>query len=96
VCCEEQGLPPTYTQPERMEFLPPELREELAFHLAEEVEVGFTRHQRGLPCIWHDAGTGRCRHYQLRPPICREVPIGGDSCLFWRARRPLHRAPGGG
>lgn len=87
VCCEEAGLPPGYIMPELIAFLPEELREELAFHLAEEAATGLTRNQRGLPCIWHDPATGRCRHYDLRPDVCRDAPIGGDSCLFWRERR---------
>jgi Fe-S-cluster containining protein len=87
VCCEEQGLPPTYTQPEHLSFLPKDLRDQLAEGLAEERAAGATRNQRGLPCTWFDTATHRCRHYELRPDVCREAEVGGPSCLFWRERR---------
>lgn len=87
VCCEEQGLPPRYTSPELLGFLPEELRAELAWHLEEERRVGRTRNERELPCLWYDAATRRCRHYELRPDACREFPVGGEGCLFWRGRR---------
>jgi Fe-S-cluster containining protein len=87
VCCEEQGMPPGYAIAALLTFLPRELRGELARHQREERRAGHTRHERGLPCIWHDAETGLCRHYEHRPPLCRELPIGGHSCLFWRERR---------
>jgi Fe-S-cluster containining protein len=92
-CCEEQGLPPTYTNVELLTFLPKELRDEIAEYLDEERRVGITRNQRGLPCIWHAAETGKCIHYDLRPKICCELEIGGCSCRFWLERRPPKRKP---
>lgn len=87
-CCEEQGLPPGYLDPERLLFLPEALREQIAWHLQEEAETGWTRHERQLPCIWLDLETRLCTQYALRPDRCRDFPVGGSGCAFWRARRP--------
>lgn len=101
-CCEEQGLPPGYLDPERLTFLPDALRVEIAWHQREEIETGWTRHERGLPCIWLDPDASRCTHYALRPDRCRDVAVGGTSCAFWRLRRPAasparrRRRPAGG
>lgn len=92
VCCEEQGLPPEYAVPALLLHIPEALRNEIALHQEEERQAGRTRHERGLPCIWYDAETKKCRHYEYRPDICREVPIGGSSCLFWRERRMVPRS----
>ena len=86
-CCEEQGMPPGYLFPALLVFLPVELREELEFHQQEERRIGYTRHERGLPCIWYDSETRQCQHYEYRPDRCRDFPIGGQGCLFWRERR---------
>ena len=95
-CCEEQGPPPGYLFPDLLPFLPEPLRLELAVHLDEERRTGRTRNERGLPCLWYDGATRRCRHYDLRPERCRAFPVGGEGCAFWRARRPpdLPEAPG--
>ena len=90
-CCEEQGLPPGYSIPKLLTFLPEALRDEIALHQHEEKATGWTRHERGLPCIWLDLGTGRCQHYEVRPRACRVFPVGGDGCTFWRTRRPPGR-----
>ncbi|MDC4206433.1 MAG: YkgJ family cysteine cluster protein [Candidatus Manganitrophus sp.] len=89
-CCEEQGMPPGYLFPALIDFLPEALRKEIEFHQEEERRTGATRFERGLPCIWYDLETKRCRHYDYRPDICREIPVGGRSCLFWRERRLHH------
>jgi Fe-S-cluster containining protein len=37
------------------------------------------------PCIWLDLDSGRCKHYEHRPTICREgVEVGDAACLSWR------------
>ena len=40
----------------------------------------------GTPCLWYDAGTGRCRHYDYRPRACREFELGGVDCRDARRR----------
>ena len=40
----------------------------------------------GTPCLWLDAATGRCRHYEDRPRACREFALGGVDCRDARRR----------
>ena len=35
-------------------------------------------------CCWLDLPSRRCRWYEHRPQICREMKRGGKSCLAWR------------
>jgi ferredoxin-thioredoxin reductase catalytic chain len=86
VCCEEMGMPPNYAVAYLLD-IPEELRQEIAYHQKEERRTGRTRHERGLPCIWYDWHARRCRHHPYRPDACRNVPVGSESCLFWRVRR---------
>lgn len=83
-------MPPGYLLPALIDFLPEALRKEIEFHQEEERRTGATCFERGLPCIWYVLETKRCRHYDYRPDICREIPVGGRSCLFWRERRLHH------
>lgn len=35
----------------------------------------------GEPCVWYDAETRRCKHYEHRPDVCRDtVKPGDDDC----------------
>ncbi len=47
------------------------------------------------PCIWLDQITGKCRHYGLRPRVCREYEVGCDSCRKLRrsAELPVEGMP---
>ena len=36
------------------------------------------------PCFWLDQSSGRCKHHEQRPEICREFEVGGESCLMFR------------
>jgi Fe-S-cluster containining protein len=40
----------------------------------------------GTPCLWYDAGSGRCRHYEYRPRACRAFEVGGVDCRDARRR----------
>jgi Fe-S-cluster containining protein len=40
----------------------------------------------GTPCLWYDAATARCRHYDHRPRACRAFAVGGDDCRDARRR----------
>lgn len=49
-----------------------------------------------LPCLWYDAATGRCRHYEQRPEVCRDaIQPGDEACLAARERHfiPLPTVP---
>lgn len=43
------------------------------------------RYDQGLPCLWYDAETRQCKHYEHRPEVCREFEMGGDDCLEMRS-----------
>lgn len=81
-------MPPGYLDPSLLTFLPDALRDEIAWHQKEEEDAGWTRHERGLPCIWLDPETRLCTQYAYRPDRCRDFPVGDTGCAFWRARRP--------
>jgi uncharacterized protein len=42
------------------------------------------------PCLWFDLESGRCRHYEYRPEVCREFEVGGEECL--RLREEVNHA----
>jgi Fe-S-cluster containining protein len=96
-CCRHVGTPPfvylhpsLYDQPppvgwgdddpevERWATAPPESIAILAdYYAGTEVDRG----ERGLPCLWYDAASKRCRFYEYRPEVCREFEVGGEDCL---------------
>ena len=46
------------------------------------------------PCIWFDAESRRCRHYEYRPEICRDEVVPGDEgCRLWRAEKGIACKP---
>jgi Fe-S-cluster containining protein len=36
------------------------------------------------PCCWLDLETKRCRWYEWRPQICRDLDPGSEGCRVWR------------
>ncbi len=40
----------------------------------------------GTPCLWYEAETGRCRHYDERPSACRDFAVGAVDCRDARRR----------
>ena len=38
------------------------------------------------PCLWYDATTARCRHYEFRPDACRTFEINTGPCYESRAK----------
>lgn len=99
-CCMEQESPPMYIgyltgtftfddhpDARRVAALPVELKRELLEY------VDRLRRGRGHPnndvCLWLDEDTRRCRHYDLRPEICREgVKVDDEVCRAWRREYP--------
>ena len=53
--------------------------------IAKSPRVGL-RNWDNPPCIWLDRDTGKCMHYEWRPPVCHEVVCGDESCQHWRAQ----------
>lgn len=82
-CCQHMGYPPTSAimDPEEWMALPDALRIEIhdAMHAL--------RGDQELPCIWLDEQTKQCKHYEYRPSICRDFPVGGESCIRMRKDR---------
>jgi Fe-S-cluster containining protein len=67
--------------PFRPADLPPVLVEEIDFHFS-----GLTRGQEPLArCLWFDAVTRQCKHYEHRPQLCRDYELGGQACLLRRS-----------
>lgn len=44
-------------------------------------------------CIWYDAATQRCRHYEYRPNVCRDLAVGSDGCHRWRRALGIEPRP---
>jgi uncharacterized protein len=40
----------------------------------------------GTPCLWYNAETRRCRHYDDRPRACRAFELGDVDCRDARRR----------
>jgi hypothetical protein len=64
--------------------LPPELEAQLLAYWRAYAEGLLPDCKGDVPCIWLQPD-GTCRHYDLRPAICREFEVGGEDCL--RIRR---------
>jgi Fe-S-cluster containining protein len=75
-CCQTQGTPPflDYERP----FVPPDLLSEI------DREIFNPGRDHDGPCLWYNQETKRCRHYDLRPDVCRDFVVGGEWCLDWR------------
>lgn len=42
-------------------------------------------HPNKMVCLWFDEQTRKCKHYDLRPDVCRtEVVLNDASCELWR------------
>ena len=67
---------------ERAMALPDELKRELLTYRDRLAAGG--KHPRGGVCLWLNEATGGCRHYDLRPSICREFEMGSEECHSWR------------
>jgi Fe-S-cluster containining protein len=63
----------------------------LTAELAAETRQGAVdrRGEQELPCVWLDLSTRKCKHYELRPRICRDFEIGEPSCHKFRKERGI-------
>lgn len=64
---------------------------DLPFELLDELETYGRLLSNGEPhpndgiCLWYDESNKRCKHYELRPSVCREeLKCGDDVCRRWR------------
>ncbi len=71
--------------PFRPADLPQALIDEIDEHFA-----GLVRGQEPQErCLWFDPVGRVCRHYEYRPPLCREYELGSRACLQLRKTRGL-------
>lgn len=70
--------------------LPSELLAELKAMAEEFNKTGWPK---GTACVWYDAETKRCKHYEYRPETCREENVvpGNESCLRWRKLKGIDK-----
>lgn len=79
-CCTTQGTPP-FVRIEA-DFPPPELAWDVVEHQ--------WRYDDGLPCLWFNVETKRCKHYEHRPQSCRTAVVPGDEyCLKFRSEQAV-------
>jgi uncharacterized protein len=99
-CCQVVTRPPFYRvfdEPgedawERLNWERPEL---VAALLADERAARASGGPfYGTPCLWFDAETGRCRHYEYRPRACRAFEVGSRDCHDARRRAGIDRSDG--
>ena len=82
VCCMGQNL-----QPLTGNVLDRALQRALPalWQALETVADGPLKGDDNCPCIWLNRFTGKCRNYQLRPPVCRDlIQPGDETCLRLR------------
>lgn len=97
LCCEGIGSPVLLYQSYRGAGLPYPMRPAgLPAELIAEIDDHFLGLSRGQEpqerCLWFDPLRRVCRHYEWRPPICRDYELGGHACL--EQRRPFVASPG--
>ena len=83
-CCSSQGTPP-FGDSAAYDALPEELKWGEEHH---------DRYDAGLPCLWYDESSRKCRHHDLRPEICRDFDVAGPACNEFRAESPRLRRIG--
>ena len=80
VCCLGQNLLPFSGNLVDARKLPEDLMIELL-----RIAKGPLFGDDGCACVWLDRATGRCRHYEHRPSVCREgMQPGDENCLLLR------------
>jgi Fe-S-cluster containining protein len=57
--------------------------------LIDEIDTAFDGLMRGQEpqeqCLWFNATTRKCRHYEWRPQVCKDYELGGTACLTARS-----------
>ena len=81
ICCLTFPLPPF----DANELLraPNELMEQI-----DDYAHG-VRYRDTNPCLWLDLGSGKCKHHQVRPVLCRWFVPGCEACNELRNKAGL-------
>ena len=77
-CCQRTPIPPFEPGEEAVRDVP----ESLLVPIRQRIEAD--QHFDLIPCVWFDAQSKSCRHYDLRPAACRKFEVGGDLCRLTR------------
>jgi len=77
MCCMHMNVPPfTYMDGDEP---PSEFKQEI------DLYVNSVRYSDdAIPCMWLDVSTGKCKHYDHRPAVCKDFEVGGESCQLYR------------
>jgi Fe-S-cluster containining protein len=94
-CCTSQAALPTCLVAKHagnfsVKPLPSALRKELEATVKRFMIEGWPAD--GTPCIWYDAETKKCRHYEYRPDVCHDLEVGSPGCLRWRRELGISKA----
>lgn len=81
LCCRSQSSPPI--MPDEFSALPPALQAEINAYLDGPL------FNDSDPCLWMDRSSGRCRHHEHRPGVCRDYPLSGPNCREQRVEAGL-------
>jgi uncharacterized protein len=56
----------------------------IVYNAAVDAGTAADRTDAVTPCLWYDPSSGRCRHYEWRPQVCRDFARGSANCLSAR------------
>ncbi len=91
-CCQVVTRPPFYHVFEEMGEEAWDRVQRQRPDLVAELDADYQARQAGggpfygTPCVWFDAETLRCRHYEYRPLACHMFEIGEEDCRDARRR----------
>lgn len=74
------GTPENDPEWERLLRERPDLAAEIEADYERRKAAGLDRADYEAPCLWYDAATARCRHYDYRPGVCAEFEVGSEEC----------------
>jgi Fe-S-cluster containining protein len=82
LCCMHMASPP-FCGPDDPEWiaLPADLKAGIEqWYESPRMKMRDVMRMDSFPCVWLDLTTGKCRHYEHRPEVCREFEMGGEDC----------------
>ena len=86
ICCLAFPLPP-FDANEEVVRASAELRQQVDDYARSG------RYRDSAPCCWLDLTSGKCRHHEMRPTLCRWFVPGGVACNELRRTAGLSSVP---
>ena len=78
-CCMEMNSPPFVGNDDpALLSLPQPVLEDYELGMEGRESSGWPD---GVPCFW--LVDGKCKYYEYRPAVCRELAVGSEGCLRW-------------